>query len=78
MCKRCDYPSPDNHANFMACMQAWRERAYRAEACESALKSRLAAAAAELAEIRTDLDLKLYATADSDLERALRILEGRG
>jgi hypothetical protein len=85
MCNICDYPTPNNHPSWIDCMAAWRaaarESESRVEALESeaaGLRRSLAIACTALAEVRSDLALKLYATAECDADAGLRAAEGRG
>ncbi len=84
MCLICNFPNKSNHANWLECTTAWRERAGQAEAVIAqqkdqiaALERKLVVACEAFAEIRSDLEVHFYASADYQVDRALRILDGR-
>jgi hypothetical protein len=91
MCNICRYPDKGNHRNWGECAEAWRGRSQQAESVIAEQKAHIAALEAELAashnqaeiavealdDLHTDLVNRLYATADYDLDRARRALDGR-
>ncbi len=79
MCNCCGFPNPTNHIDWMECMEAWRGEAQRL-APENAKLSKQVFIQAQLLdvclaafqEIRQDLAVHLYTTADCCADRMIR------
>ena len=59
-------------------MAAWRDDARRLADENAELERRIAFAQAGLEDLRNDLRLQLYASAECHADQALRALDGRG